>query len=48
MDEPASANRLNYICVDDPAGLDRILSLTYLGKTMLKVINRAVEKTATP
>ena len=42
-DEPASANRLNYICVDDPAGLDRILSLTYL-ENYVKVITRAVER----
>ena len=40
---PASASRLNYICVDDPEGLDRILSLTYL-ENYVEVINRAVEK----
>lgn len=40
---PASANRLNYICVDDPEGLDRILSLTYL-ENYMKVIRRAAEK----
>lgn len=42
-DAPASASRLNYICVDDPEGLDRILSLTYL-ENYVKVIRRASEK----
>ncbi len=36
-------SRLKYICVDDPEGLDRILSLTYL-ENYVKVITRSVEK----
>ena len=41
---PASFDiKQNFICVDDPEGLDRILSQTYL-YNYVKVISRAVEK----
>lgn len=38
-------SRLNYIYVNDPEGLDRILSLTYL-ENYVKVITSAVEKSS--
>lgn len=40
---PVSARGLNCLCVDDPEGLDRILSQTYL-ENYVKVIRRSVEK----
>ncbi|MHB8120098.1 MAG: 3-oxoacyl-ACP synthase [Methanothrix sp.] len=39
----AHDSRSKYICVDDPDGLDRILSQTYLDN-YIKVITRAVQK----
>lgn len=41
--DPGNDRRMGYVCVDDPAGLDRILSQTYLNN-YLKVISEAVEK----
>jgi len=41
--QTAHDDRSRYICVDDPDGLDRILSQTYLDN-YLKVITRAVQK----
>ncbi len=39
---PGREGRMGYICVDDPAGLDRILSQTYL-HNYVKVISEAVK-----